>query len=186
MVVDNFIESNHSIKMVSGPTKSGKSRWAEHLLTDNRDVICIATGPLLENDQSWQERIEAHRDQRPNHWSTIECEGDLCMAMSSISTYVPVLIDSLGGVVARYLDDTNEEWSTHQDQVIKALVHHQAEVVVVVEETGWGVVPSTTIGGLFRERLGILSQKVSNLANECWLVMQGRAINIMEWGVHVP
>ena len=58
--------------------------------------------------------------------------------------------------------------------------------VLVIEETGWGVVPPTRIGGLFRDRLGALAQCLQTQADQSWLVLQGRAINLGELGQLVP
>ena len=58
--------------------------------------------------------------------------------------------------------------------------------VLVAEETGWGVVPATAIGGLFRDRLGELTQRLQSIADDSWLVVQGRAINLRDLGHTVP
>ena len=59
-------------------------------------------------------------------------------------------------------------------------------VLLVVEETGWGVVPPTAIGGLFRDRLGALQQALMAQASGAWLVVAGRAIDLMQLGQAVP
>ena len=38
--------------------------------------------------------------------------------------------------------------------------------VLVIEETGWGLVPPTAIGGLFRDRLGLLAERLNTLADD--------------------
>ena len=58
--------------------------------------------------------------------------------------------------------------------------------VVVIEETGWGVVPPTRIGGVFRDRLGALAQKLDGVADDAWLVVQGRALDLHALGHRVP
>ena len=57
---------------------------------------------------------------------------------------------------------------------------------MVIEETGWGVVPPTAIGGLFRDRLGALAQRLDRQAVASWLVVQGRALDLHALGVPVP
>jgi adenosylcobinamide kinase/adenosylcobinamide-phosphate guanylyltransferase len=59
-------------------------------------------------------------------------------------------------------------------------------VIVVSEQAGWGVVPPTAIGGLFRDRLGELEQQVMALASSGWLVVAGRAIDLLTSSVPVP
>ena len=58
--------------------------------------------------------------------------------------------------------------------------------MVVIEETGWGVVPPTRIGGLFRDRLGALAQDLDRIADAAWLVVQGRALDLHGLGCLVP
>ena len=58
--------------------------------------------------------------------------------------------------------------------------------VLVIEETGWGLVPPTAIGGLFRDRLGSLAERLNTLADDSWLVIQGRALNLHQLGQPVP
>ena len=56
----------------------------------------------------------------------------------------------------------------------------------VIEETGWGVVPPTAIGGLFRDRLGALAQRLDRQATRSWLVLQGRAVDLHAFSEPVP
>ena len=58
--------------------------------------------------------------------------------------------------------------------------------VVVIEETGWGVVPPTLIGGRFRDRLGSLAQSLDRQAHSAWLVLQGRAVDLHALSQRVP
>ena len=58
--------------------------------------------------------------------------------------------------------------------------------VVVIEETGWGVVPPTRIGGRFRDRLGSLAQILDRQADSAWLVLQGRAVDLHALSQRVP
>jgi adenosylcobinamide kinase/adenosylcobinamide-phosphate guanylyltransferase len=62
----------------------------------------------------------------------------------------------------------------------------KGSVIVVSEQTGWGVVPPTAIGGLFRDRLGEVEQQVMALASSGWLVVAGRAIDLWPASVPVP
>ena len=62
----------------------------------------------------------------------------------------------------------------------------QQTCVLVIEETGWGVVPPTRIGGRFRDRLGSLAQRLDQEADSAWLVLQGRAIDLHSLSQRVP
>jgi adenosylcobinamide kinase/adenosylcobinamide-phosphate guanylyltransferase len=58
--------------------------------------------------------------------------------------------------------------------------------VVVCEETGWGVVPSTAAGSRFRDRLGSLQERLQQRSEAAWLVLQGRAIDLLALSQPVP
>lgn len=46
--------------------------------------------------------------------------------------------------------------------------------------------PATAVGGLFRDRLGELTQRIQSIADDSWLVVQGRAVNLRDLGLAVP
>ena len=48
---------NFSLILVSGPARSGKSRWAEHLLHRHPVVTYIATANFRTDDRDWQKRL---------------------------------------------------------------------------------------------------------------------------------
>ena len=221
--------------LVSGPSRSGKSRWAEHLAgTSDRPVTYLATGADRPGDGAWQQRLLLHRQRRPSHWTTLEVGGELETALeqfksnaigawpptqghreSSLTIPIPaasrpqdrstvpsmangdagpssahpaplLLIDSLGTWLAHHLDLDESAWHERQDRLLAALDQQRSRVVLVCEEVGWGVVPPTAIGGLFRDRSGSLQQRLMQQATAAWLVVQGRALNLMALGEPVP
>lgn len=175
--------------LVTGPSRSGKSRWAESLVAGHRQVTYVATSPSRPEDSGWQQRIRRHRERRPSHWSLVESGPDLSAALQGLGTAKAdgaVLIDALGGFVAAHLDQSESDWRQCSDDLSAALASMAQTRVLVVEETGWGVVPPTAIGGLFRDRLGQLGQRLMAEADDSWLVIQGRAINLHQLGQPVP
>lgn len=87
-----------SLVLVSGPSRSGKSRWAEHLVRGDPYVTYVATLPSRPDDVSWQERIDQHRRRRPEHWCLLEADQNLTSALSSIERKHSVLLDAVGGL----------------------------------------------------------------------------------------
>ena len=61
---------------------------------------------------------------------------------------------------------------------LQTIKSHNKTIIIVAEEAGWGVVPATTSGMLFRDRLGSLTQKLEGGCQNSWLVLRGRAINL--------
>ena len=173
--------------LISGPAGSGKSRWAEHLAArSGLDVIYIATGPILEDDPSWQERLKRHRDRRPADWDLWEVGGDLSPALARLVPGQLALIDSLGTWVAAHLEADQVEWSGCSEVLLEQVRIGEAHLLMVGEECGWGVVPPTAVGGRFRERLAALQQRLAAEADASWLVIHGRALDLRSLSLPVP
>jgi adenosylcobinamide kinase/adenosylcobinamide-phosphate guanylyltransferase len=66
-----------------------------------------------------------------------------------------------------------------------ALAASAAEVIVVAEETGWGVVPPTPLGRAFRDALGRLTAALARDADRAYLVVAGFAVDLRAVGQRV-
>ena len=181
-------ESCPRFALVLGPARSGKSRWAEHLAHQTGlPVSYLATGPRpAASDPAWNARISAHRDRRPSGWTTLEVGAELCSALGALKPPGLALVDSLGTWVAAGLDHDAESWREQCTALSTSLSTCEVPVVLVSEQTGWGVVPATAIGGLFRDRLGALEQQLVPLCDAVWLVVAGRALDLRAHSVAVP
>ena len=80
----------------------------------------------------------------------------------------------------------DSDWEGCCVALVDSLQRSAAQLVLVSEQAGWGVVPPTAIGGLFRDRLGALEQRLMPMATAAWLVVAGRAINLHSISVAVP
>lgn len=175
------------LTLVSGPSRSGKSRWAEHLAAGSGlPVLYLATGPLLPEDVGWQQRLALHRQHRPPGWPTWEVEGALAEALDRVPAGRFVLIDSLGTWLGHHLALEPADWEQRQGELLAALRRCASPQLVVGEETGWGVVPATAIGGRFRDRLGRLQQLLQERCEASWLVLHGRALDLLALSQPVP
>ena len=172
--------------LVTGPSRGGKSRWAEHLVAQHSPISYVATSDPRPNDIGWQERLRLHRKRRPSEWDLIESGADLSTALDTIPPSHTVLVDALGAFTAWHLDASPIDWMELEAELIHSLQARQRPVVVVIEETGWGVVPATAIGGRFRDRQGRLAQQLETIATASWLVVQGRALDLHALGYSVP
>jgi adenosylcobinamide kinase/adenosylcobinamide-phosphate guanylyltransferase len=96
------------------------------------------------------------------------------------------LVDSLGTWVAAHLDLEPSHWLSVQQEMLGELNQCRAELVVVSEEVSWGVVPATSVGCRFRDRLSEINRKVAQQCSSHWLVVQGRALDLIALGTPVP
>jgi len=171
---------------ITGPTRSGKSQLAEFLISEHDLVTYIATSKPRPNDPDWQIRIDLHRKRRPDFWTLIEHPKDICKAIETIKRNESILIDSLGGLVEQHLIEDDDHWNNFQFKFLNCLSQDNLCIVVVSEEIGWGIVPATPIGHLFRERHSTLSSLISRQSKKRWLAINGTAIELDKIGHVIP
>ncbi len=171
---------------ISGPIKSGKSQFAEYLVREHESITYIATSRPRNDDPEWEEKINVHRRRRPKNWKLIEYPVDICNAIYSVDEHEPILIDSLGGLVEQHLKKNLDQWNLFHEKFINSLINNNHAIIIVSEEIGWGIVPATQIGHLFRERLCDLSSSLSRNSDKKWLVVHGQAIDLDSIGYPIP
>ncbi|MEM8603958.1 MAG: bifunctional adenosylcobinamide kinase/adenosylcobinamide-phosphate guanylyltransferase [Cyanobacteria bacterium P01_H01_bin.121] len=173
--------------LVTGPTRSGKSEWAESLaMTSQRTVTYVATAQRNPADPDWEARIERHKQRRPEAWRVWECSGCLTPILRDAQVTDCLLIDSLGTWLVNYLESPADAWSATSVNLLTHLETTAAQVILVTEETGWGIVPAYPSGRLFRDRLGTLTRQVAALCSQFYLVVGGYAVDLKQVGTLVP
>lgn len=164
------------ISLVLGGARSGKSAVAEACAARlPGPVTYLATGVVTDDDMA--ARIAAHRARRPASWATVEVTGDLAGTLLRIPG--PVLLDALGTWVAHDLDRID---IAALDEVCLAVARRNGDTVVVSEEVGLGVHPSSEVGRRFRDVLGHLNQRMAAQADEVLLVVAGRVLPLAPFG----
>src|SRR5437764_1426436 len=92
--------------LVLGGIRSGKSEYAESLVSHATDVRYVATAAPGADDPEWAARIEAHRQRRSATWVTEEVGADpgrLAALLAEAKPDQTVLVDDLGGWMAALL-----------------------------------------------------------------------------------
>jgi adenosylcobinamide kinase / adenosylcobinamide-phosphate guanylyltransferase len=188
--VTDFLASSQNLGhliLVTGPSRSGKSAWAEALAAQaGQPVVYIATSINNPDDLEWQARVKLHRDRRPPHWYLEEVPSALAEAIALSPPNHCILIDSLGTWLANQLEQTTEEWQQTETMLLETLQNSNERIILVSEEVGWGVVPAYPAGRLFRDRLGTLARRIGMLADRVYLVTAGYALDIKALGQPVP
>lgn len=160
------------ITLVLGGARSGKSAVAERMAGDLPSPITyVATGSAGPGDDEMAARIAAHRLRRPIEWSTVEVGADLVEAVGRLQG--SLLIDSLGTWLAACAD-----LKADGDALARVLAERSGDAVVVSDEVGLGVHPSTEVGRVFRDRLGDVNRAVADVADRVLLVIAGRTLEL--------
>ena len=185
--------------LVTGGTRSGKSRYAEGRLADQPRVTYVAPGPRADSavDPEWAARIAEHQIRRPPHWTTVE-STDLAAVLRSgrVDETGPgaVLVDSLGTWVAATIDELGaaagldlwalpvREWRADFEGRLAPFLDAWREapglVVAVTNEVGFGLVSEHRSGRVFVDLLGQVNATVAALSDEVVLVVSGRALHL--------
>ena len=174
---------SQSVVLVTGPSRSGKSEWAETLaMRSGKTVIYVATAQTNPDDLEWQMRIEQHQRRRPEAWQTMNVPVDLVTILHMARETDCLLIDSLGTWLANMLEQDEDIWQQTVQALLFSLVETRGQVIMVAEETGWGVVPAYPLGRTFRDRLGTLTRHIGAIANPVYLVAGGHVLNLSQLG----
>ncbi len=179
--------ASQQLILVTGPTRSGKSEWAEALATQSRKTVTyVATAQVDATDLEWQARILRHQQRRPPHWQVQSVPVELAATIGASTAADCLLIDALGTWLANLLNQEDLEWQQTVQTLLSSLQQTQSDIILVAEETGWGVVPAYPIGRLFRDRLGQLTRQIGAIATTVYLVTGGYALNLSQLGSPLP
>jgi adenosylcobinamide kinase/adenosylcobinamide-phosphate guanylyltransferase len=162
------------MQLILGGARSGKSRLAEQIAKDsNLNVTYIATAQAF--DHEMQARIDHHQAQRPGHWTVIE--EPLYLADCLIELDQPnqlILVDCLTLWMSNLLMHENAELQMQQCQkLLDILPILQAEVILVSNETGLGVIPIGEISRKFVDESGRLHQQLGQIAEKVIFCVAG-------------
>jgi adenosylcobinamide kinase / adenosylcobinamide-phosphate guanylyltransferase len=185
--------------LILGPVRSGKSARAQALAeASGKHVIYAATAAYDPEDAEMRERIERHRRDRPAAWTTVETAGSASLeaVLRDAPADTCVLVDALGTWIAAQLlawprfdaDDAltaSEALDAQGIALAETIASMRADAILVAEETGWGVVPPTPLGRVFRDVLGRLAQRIAVRADRVELVVAGYAVDLRAVGRRV-
>ena len=177
-------------ELILGGARSGKSREAERRARDYAAVTYIATAADRPGDAEWAARVEAHRVRRPAHWRTVEGPDRVISTLRDAPAGSAVLVDCLTLWLTGVLDAASPAWDDEvaldvgaqaaTKDLIDAICAAQANVFLVSNEVGMGVVPATRAGRLFADLLGRVHQEVAGACDSVTLMVAGRGLEIGE------
>jgi adenosylcobinamide kinase/adenosylcobinamide-phosphate guanylyltransferase len=175
------------LTLVIGGARSGKSRFAQSLLSGSQRVAYIATSRC--EDAEMAERIERHRQDRPSHWVTVEEPLEIAQTVERLSADREfILLDCLtvwlSNLSWEHRDSAAEELHRAASQEVARLIPPAANthLVLVTNELGCGLVPESPVGRLFRDVHGWMNQDVARAADWVYHLVAGIAVPIKRPG----
>lgn len=169
-----------TISFITGPVRSGKSRWAVERAGEWGDaVVFVATYRPDGNDGEMAERLRRHRAERPAGWRTLEAPPDPAGALAALDP-VPsgALMDCLTLWLADRLEASDAAILAAWDRQLQALAAAPWPVLVVSNEVGWGPVPGDAQLRRFRDLAGWLNQRTAAAAGDAWLCVAGCRVRL--------
>ncbi|MCA8882415.1 MAG: bifunctional adenosylcobinamide kinase/adenosylcobinamide-phosphate guanylyltransferase [Rhodobacteraceae bacterium] len=159
------------LALITGGAASGKSRFAEALVTGTGRPRCyIATARAW--DDEMRAKIARHRDQRGSGWRLVEAPEALADALRAVGAEETVLVDCLTMWLSNLLL-AEADLDRAAADLCGALRDCPAQVVCVTNEVGLGIVPDNALARRFRDAQGRLNQTVAGQADLAVAVMAG-------------
>ncbi|MCH9808192.1 MAG: bifunctional adenosylcobinamide kinase/adenosylcobinamide-phosphate guanylyltransferase [Alphaproteobacteria bacterium] len=160
--------------LILGGARSGKSRRALALAEPFDRKILIATAQAL--DHEMKARIAAHRAERDATWQTIEEPLQLQDAIIEAGALHPsntvIVVDCLTLWLSNLMH-AGQPPDKETASLIQAAGNCTAELILISNELGLGLVPETELGRGFRDCQGRLNQSVAAVADTVEFVVAG-------------
>ncbi|MWB77711.1 bifunctional adenosylcobinamide kinase/adenosylcobinamide-phosphate guanylyltransferase [Pseudooceanicola sp. 216_PA32_1] len=159
------------LTLVIGGAASGKSAYAEDLVINSGlPMVYIATAEA--GDGEMTERIAIHRARRGIGWETRENPLTPGEELAALPPDRAVLLDCATMWLTNQMM-RGDDPARAEDEFLAALAACRAEVVVVTNEVGQGIVPEHALSRRFREAQGRLNIRLAAQADRVVQVVAG-------------
>ncbi|MFQ5863501.1 MAG: bifunctional adenosylcobinamide kinase/adenosylcobinamide-phosphate guanylyltransferase, partial [Candidatus Brocadiales bacterium] len=163
------------LTFILGGARSGKSAFAVKIAGRYKNVTYVATAQVL--DEEMRERVEMHKKLRPASWQVVESPTNVANIVEGLEGKADlILIDCLTLYVTNLLLDGNkkdakEKYITDEiERLCRASKNVGADVIMVSNEVGQGIVPADPLGRKFRDIAGRVNQLVASHADEVYFI----------------
>jgi adenosylcobinamide kinase / adenosylcobinamide-phosphate guanylyltransferase len=175
--------SASKLVLIGGGARSGKSAYAvQRALGLGPRRVFVATAEAF--DDEMRARISAHVAERGSDFSTIEAPRDLECAVESLQARPEavdaVVIDCLTFWLSNLLlaDTPVADIELRVERLAIACESAMFPVLLVTNEVGFGLVPETALGRVFRDVTGRAHQRLARSAGEVLLAALGCMLRI--------
>jgi adenosylcobinamide kinase/adenosylcobinamide-phosphate guanylyltransferase len=181
------------LTLILGGARSGKSTHAQALAARSGEpVTYIATAQAL--DAEMQQRVAAHRLERPAAWRTLELPRQVGTALLARPPQEGVVIlDCLTLLVSNVVLEAAGDLDAPDEAAAASAVQSELEAlqvaiqagparwIVVSNEVGLGLVPPYPVGRIYRDLLGWANQQLARAAGEVYWMVAGIPLPIHQY-----
>lgn len=170
--------------LVLGGARSGKSTFAEQFAAARGGrVTYLATAQA--DDEEMRLRIAKHRAERPAGWQTRECPLDPAAALRDAAADTDCfLLDCCTLLVSNLLladtETANERVNRALDDLLAAYRKADADLIIVSNEVGLGLVPEYPLGRQYRDLLGWGNQRLARQADAVYYLVAGFPLDVKQ------
>ncbi|GAB2661325.1 bifunctional adenosylcobinamide kinase/adenosylcobinamide-phosphate guanylyltransferase [Vibrio panuliri] len=167
-----------TVHLILGGARSGKSSFAESQVLASDKSVRHYVATATATDDEMRQRIAHHQARRDEHWQLHEEPLELVSLLRTFSVDEIVLVDCLtlwmsnvifaGGQTA-----SEEEISRRVADLVSGLEQCAADVILVSNEVGLGVVPMGEVTRLFVDHAGWMNQAIAKVAKQVTFVAAG-------------
>jgi len=162
--------------LVGGGARSGKSRYALELArARGKRLAFLATAEA--RDLEMEARVAKHRAERGAEFSTIEEPLEIADALRGCEADA-VVVDCLTLWLSNLMLALGRDVDAETERLMETARASTAALILVTNEVGCGIVPETALGRDFRDRAGVLNQRVAAVADEVYWMVFGIATRV--------
>lgn len=171
--------NENKLIFITGGARSGKSSFA---LSEATNIpgpkAYIATAEAC--DEEMRQRIENHKKQRTKDWDTFEEPIKVADVIQGIKTkYNLLIIDCLTLWLSNIMQSDADVMEEMEKLVhILCAASPVSRVYIVSNEVGMGIVPDNELARRFRDMAGLLNQRVTEFADEVYLMVSGIPLKV--------
>lgn len=156
------------ITLVLGGARSGKSVYAEKIVEEAGGGLYLATSRVW--DAEMAERVQVHQQRRTDLWATVEEPVHIHNIIETAEQ--PVLVDCLTLWLSNLMEE-EADIELETQKLCATLAACKADVVLVSNEVGLGIVPENALARRFRDHAGKLNQAVAQVASRVVFIAAG-------------
>lgn len=165
-----------SVTLVLGGARSGKSTYAEGLVTAVGAGLYLATAEARDDEMA--ARIRVHQARRGDTWHTVEEALDLVGVLGrECAAERPILVECLTLWMSNLME-AGRDLDGESAALTAALSGLAGPVVFVSNEVGLGVIPDNAAARAFMDAAGRLNQAVAAAAGRVVLVTAGLPLDL--------
>lgn len=165
------------ITFITGGARSGKSSFAHKLAEEkSANPVYLATARIWDDD--FKKRVERHKNDRGNNWTTIEEEKSIdkhnlakkVIVLDCVTLWLTNIFHDNEYNVDKSLTEAKNIWNK--------FINQDFELIVVSNELGMGIHPKNEASRKFTDLQGWMNQYIAKSSNNAFLIVSGIPLKI--------